>query len=104
MCEKPFTIEPADAWELDATVKRTGNQLFVAYGWNYRPMVVQAHRMMHEDGGIGEVEHVSMHMDSVTRELLSETGDYPRPTPRRSPSPTPGPGPRPPAVVTARPS
>jgi predicted dehydrogenase len=87
MCEKPFTIDPADAWELDATVKRTGNQLFVAYGWNYRPMVIQAHRMMHEDGGIGEIEHVSMHMDSVTRELLSETGDYPGADPEAIPQP-----------------
>lgn len=76
MCEKPFTIDPADAWELDATVRRTGRQLFVSYGWNYRPMVIQAHRIMHDDG-IGDIEHVSLHMDSVTRELLSETGDYP---------------------------
>jgi len=30
MCEKPFTIDPADAWDLDQTVKRTGNQLFIA--------------------------------------------------------------------------
>ena len=76
MCEKPFTIDPADAWELDRTVKRTGKQLFVSYGWNYRPMVIQAHRIMHDDG-IGDIEQVSLHMDSVTRELLSETGDYP---------------------------
>jgi predicted dehydrogenase len=76
MCEKPFTIDPADAWELDATVRRTGRQLFIAYGWNYRPMVIEAHRIMHEDG-IGEIEQVSLHMDSVTRELLSETGSYP---------------------------
>ena len=76
MCEKPFTIDPADAWELDQTVKRTGKQLFVSYGWNYRPMVIQAHRIMHDDG-IGDIEQVSLHMDSVTRELLSETGDYP---------------------------
>ena len=63
MCEKPFTLNPADAWELDATTKRTGKQLFVSYGWNYRPMVIQAHRLMHEDVGIGEIEHVSIHMD-----------------------------------------
>jgi predicted dehydrogenase len=87
MCEKPFTIDPADAWELDATVKRTGRQLFIAYGWNYRPMVIQAHRMMHEDGGIGDIEHVAMHMDSVTRELLSETGDYPGADPEAIPQP-----------------
>lgn len=85
MCEKPFTIDPADAWELDRTVKRTGRQLFVSYGWNYRPMVIQAHQLMHEDGGIGEIEHVSMHMDSVTRELLSETGDYPGADPEAIP-------------------
>ncbi len=35
-----------------------------SYGWNYRPMVIEAHRIMHEDGGIGEIEHVSLHMDS----------------------------------------
>lgn len=87
MCEKPFTLNPADAWELDATTKRTGNQLFVSYGWNYRPMVIQAHRMMHEDGGIGEIEHVSIHMDSVTRELLSETGAYPDSDPETIPQP-----------------
>lgn len=77
MCEKPFTLDPADAWDLDATARRTGRQLFVAFGWNYRPIVIEAHRLMHEDGGIGEIEHVALHMDSVTRELLSETGAYP---------------------------
>jgi predicted dehydrogenase len=85
MCEKPFTIDPADAWDLDETVRRTGRQLFIAYGWNYSPMVMAAHRLMHEDGGIGEIEHVSMHMDSVTRELLSETGSYPAADPEAIP-------------------
>lgn len=84
-CEKPFTIDPADAWELDATARRTGRSLFIAYGWNYRPMVIQAHRLMHDDGGVGEIEHVSIHMDSVTRELLSETGDYPGADPEAIP-------------------
>ena len=87
MCEKPFTIDPADAWDLDATAKRTGQALILSYGWNYRPMVIQAHRMMHEDGGIGEIEHVALHMDSVTRELLSETGAYPQSAPEYIPQP-----------------
>jgi predicted dehydrogenase len=87
MCEKPFTIDPAHAWDLDDTVRRTGNSLILAYGWNYRPMVIQAHRMMHEDGGVGEIEHVALHMDSVTRELLSETGDYPGASPESIPQP-----------------
>jgi predicted dehydrogenase len=48
-------------------------------------MVIEAHRLMHDDGGIGEIEHVSMHMDSVTRELLSETGAYPAADPELIP-------------------
>jgi predicted dehydrogenase len=87
MCEKPFTIDPADAWDLEETVRRTGRRLFIAYGWNYRPMLVEAHRLMHQDGGIGEIEHVSLHMDSVTRELLSETGSYPLADPDAIPQP-----------------
>jgi predicted dehydrogenase len=85
MCEKPFTIDPADAWDLDETTRRTGKQLFIAYGWNYRPMLIEAYRLMHDDGGIGHIEHVSMHMDSVTRELLSESGSYPAADPELIP-------------------
>lgn len=87
MCEKPFTIDPLHAWDLDETARRTGRSLILAYGWNYRPMVIQAHRMMHEDGGVGEIEHVALHMDSVTRELLSETGAYPQSAPEYIPQP-----------------
>ena len=102
LCEKPFTIDPADAWDLADTVARTGRQLFIAYGWNYRPMVIDAHRLMHEDGGLGEIEHVALHMDSVTRELLSETGAYPDADRSPSPSRTPGHAPRHRAAATAR--
>ncbi len=87
LCEKPFTLDPAHAWDLDATVRRTGRSLFIAYGWNYRPMVIEAHRLMHDDGGVGEIEHVALHMDSVTRELLSETGAYPDAAPEYIPEP-----------------
>jgi len=87
MCEKPFTIDPADAWDLAATVERSGRELYIAYGWNYRPMVVEAHRLMHDDGGIGEIENVTMHMESSTRELLSETGSYADADPDLSPDP-----------------
>lgn len=85
MCEKPFTLDPADAWDLADTVTRTGNQLYIAYGWNYGPLVTEAYRLLHEDGGIGEIEHVSMHMDSATRELLNETGAYPAADPETIP-------------------
>jgi predicted dehydrogenase len=87
MCEKPFTIDPRDAWELDTTVRRTGRELFIAYGWNYRPIVIRAHQLMHEEGGLGEIEQLSLHMDSATRELLSETGSYPDADPETVPQP-----------------
>jgi predicted dehydrogenase len=87
MCEKPFTLDPADAWDLAETAKRTGKSLILSYGWNYRPMVIQAHRLMHDDGGVGDIELVALHMDSVTRELLSETGAYPGAAPESIPQP-----------------
>jgi predicted dehydrogenase len=87
MCEKPFTIAPGDAWDLDSTAARTSRALILAYGWNYRPMVIEAHRLLHEDGGVGDIEHVALHMDSVTRELLSETGAYPDAAPEYIPQP-----------------
>jgi predicted dehydrogenase len=87
LCEKPFTIEPAHAWDLVETARRSGRSLILAYGWNYRPMVIEAHRLLHEDGGVGEIEQVALHMDSVTRELLSETGAYPDAAPEFIPRP-----------------
>jgi predicted dehydrogenase len=76
LCEKPFTIDPSEAWELADQAGRVGRELILAYGWNYRPMVIEAHRLMHADGGIGEIEQLTVHMDSVTRDLLAERGSY----------------------------
>ena len=67
-------------------------------------MIIEAHRLMHEDGGIGEIEHVSMHMDSQTRELLSETGAYPLADPRWSRRSRHGRVPRRPEAGMGRPS
>src|ERR671923_2484071 len=35
LVEKPFTIPPADAWDLAETAERLGRHLVVAFGWNY---------------------------------------------------------------------
>jgi predicted dehydrogenase len=56
----------------------------VAFGWNYRPMVQQARQLMVEQG-IGRLEHMTVHMASVTRELLSNTGAYPAAAPETVP-------------------
>jgi len=76
MCEKPVTIDPKDAWELDEVAKKVGKELIISFGWNYMPMMREAKELM-EKYGIGDLEHLTIHMSSATRELLSNTGAYP---------------------------
>jgi predicted dehydrogenase len=84
LCEKPFTVEPADAWDLVETAGRQSRHLLVSYGWNYRPWVREAKRLM--DGqGIGEIEQSALQMASVTRELLANLGAYPEASPEAIP-------------------
>lgn len=73
LCEKAVTIEPAHAWDLVATADRMSRHLVIAFGWNYRPLVKRAKRLM-DDVGIGQLEHMSVHMSSPTRELLTVSG------------------------------
>lgn len=77
MCEKPFTIDPREAWELVDIADRADRRLIVAFGANYLPMVRHAKRLM-DEVGIGELEQMSIVMSSTTRELLSSTGSYPQ--------------------------
>src|SRR5918996_1010781 len=84
LVEKPFTISPADAWDLVETAERLGRHVVVAFGWNYKPMVRDLKRQVGERG-IGEVEQVAVQMASVTRELLSNTGAYPDAAPETIP-------------------
>ncbi|MBU6147414.1 MAG: Gfo/Idh/MocA family oxidoreductase [Actinomycetales bacterium] len=84
MCEKPVTIDPAQAWDLVDIATRVNRQLVIAFGWNYRPMIEQAKRIMTEEG-IGTLEHLTVTMASVTRELLSNTGAYPDASPESVP-------------------
>jgi predicted dehydrogenase len=80
LCEKPFTLDPAEAWDLVGTAERNERHLLIAYGWNYLPWVREAKRLMDEHG-IGEVEQSAIQMASVTRELLANLGDYPDASP-----------------------
>ena len=85
LCEKPFTVDPGEAWDLVDIARRQDRHLLLAYGWNYRPMIVQARELVGRDGGIGEIEEVSIHMSSHTRALLSGTGAYPDASPESVP-------------------
>lgn len=85
LVEKPFTIDPADAWDLVETGRRLDRHIVIAFGWNHRPMVRDFKALLREHGGIGEVEQVAIHMASVTRELLTNTGAYPDAAPESIP-------------------
>ncbi|GIU92849.1 MAG: hypothetical protein KatS3mg011_1755 [Acidimicrobiia bacterium] len=75
LCEKPFTIDPVHAWQLDQLVKERNLHLLLSFGWNYRPLGVLAKQMMDEHG-VGNVQHMMVSMASGTRELLKATGAY----------------------------
>lgn len=76
LCEKPMTLTASDAWGLVDTAAVVDRQLLVSFGWNFMPIFLKAKALM-ERYGIGTLEHVTVHMSSQTRELLSNTGVYP---------------------------
>ncbi len=78
LVEKPVTIDPADAWDLVETAQCKGLHLVCAFGWNYKPLVREAKRVMVEEG-IGEIEAMGVRMASAIREVLALTGPYPVP-------------------------
>jgi predicted dehydrogenase len=84
LVEKPIAKEPGEAWDLVGTAERNGVHLVCSFGWNFLPMLRDAKRLI-EEKGIGEVEHLVVHMSSATRELLSNTGAYPAAAPETVP-------------------
>jgi predicted dehydrogenase len=84
LVEKPMTIRPADAWDLAHTAERLDRHLLVSFGWNYKPIMREAKKLM-EEQGIGEIEQLMLHMASSTRELLLGTGAYPAASPETIP-------------------
>src|SRR4051794_39393672 len=65
LVEKPFTIDPDDAWDLVDTAAALDRHLVVAFGWNYRPMVREMKRAM-DERGIGAIEQMTISMASAT--------------------------------------
>jgi predicted dehydrogenase len=76
LVEKPFTITPADAWELVRAAERSERHIVLAFGWHYRPIVMAAKDLMEDGAGFGEIEYVSISMSSPTRGVL--VGDIPQ--------------------------
>lgn len=87
LLEKPMTIRSEDAWDIVRTADSHGRQLLISFGWNYMDIVATAVAAI-ADIGIGTLEHMTIHMSSQTRELLSNTGAYPEASPETVPSPS----------------
>ena len=76
LLEKPMTIDSAEAWDIVKVAEENDRQLLLSFGWNYMDIVETAVKAVTEIG-IGTLEHMTIHMSSQTRELLSNTGAYP---------------------------
>ncbi|CAH1654047.1 Gfo/Idh/MocA family protein [Chelatococcus asaccharovorans] len=72
LCEKPLTLDPAEAWDLVAKAEAHGRHLVVANGYQYLPQVDDLRRRI-ADGAIGAIEHVMVSFISATRDVF--TGD-----------------------------
>jgi predicted dehydrogenase len=86
LCEKPFTIDPTQAWRLTEMAKRRGKELIVAFGWNWQELARRARQLFREPG-VGRLEHMTVHMVSTAREILTGTGGYPDVPPDVQPDP-----------------
>lgn len=69
LCEKPMTLDPAEAWDLVRIAERQGRHLLVANGYQYLPQVDALRRRI-ADGVIGDIEHVMASFISVTRDVF----------------------------------
>ncbi len=76
LAEKPFTVTPHEARELDALARSRGRTLMLCYAWNEMGIVEHARRLLRDDGGVGAVEHVSVVMGTVVRALLTTGQNY----------------------------
>lgn len=76
LAEKPFTIDPADAWAIDRLARERDLHVVLCYAWNEMGISRTARQLIEGTGGIGEVEHVSVEMSTVVRDLLTAGQTY----------------------------
>jgi predicted dehydrogenase len=73
LVEKPMTTTAADARKLVVLAKEAHRHLLVPYGWNFTALAREARRLV-QQGAIGDIEHVSLHMASALGDLFSGEG------------------------------
>ncbi len=77
LCEKPMTLDPAQAWELVATAQRCRRHLLVANGYHYLPHLDQVRQAI-RDGAVGRIQHVMCHFASATLPVFSGSTGFRR--------------------------
>lgn len=76
LAEKPFTVDPADAWSIERRARERGLHLVLCYAYNEMGMSERAYRLIHGDDGIGPVEAISVQMSTIVRGLLTVGTTY----------------------------
>jgi predicted dehydrogenase len=69
LCEKPFTLDPDDAWALVRLARERDRHLLVANGYNYLPRVAELRDRI-AGGLLGDIEHIMVSFISVTRDVF----------------------------------
>ncbi len=70
LCEKPMTLDPAEAWDLVKTARERELHLLVANGYHYLPGVDELKRRI-AAGVIGRLEQVMCSFISATRDVFA---------------------------------
>ncbi|MEO6848366.1 MAG: Gfo/Idh/MocA family oxidoreductase [Chthoniobacterales bacterium] len=70
MVEKPFTTDAKSARQVVALAKKKKRHLVVPYGWHYRPLSLEARRLMSKNP-LGKIEFVLCHMASPAMNLFT---------------------------------
>ena len=69
MCEKPMTLDPAQAWLLEAHARQVGRTLVLANGFNFMPGITALKQAL-GGGAVGRIEHVACSFVSATRAVF----------------------------------
>lgn len=64
LCEKPMTLDPAEAWDLVGRAKAAGRHLVIANGYHYLPKLDRVAALV-AGGAIGRIEHLACNFVSA---------------------------------------
>lgn len=73
LCEKPMTLDPAEAWDLVRRAKSSGRHLLIANGYHYLPKLDRLRGLI-QGGAVGRIEHLACTFVSATRRVFDGDG------------------------------